>query len=147
NLIAGSMIGSTRKMAPSSKFEILMPDGKTSLRGTEYVIDANGAVSVLSGAVIVNYNLPGGGGDIRVTIPAGYSFNPDTGTVVPTTAAFLQNIVQDINTVRQNAETFHVAGATIVVNPTEEVVSQTHGNNGVGNGVDPQPPGNPPVND
>ena len=22
-----------------------------------------------------------------------------------------------------------------------------HGNNGVGNGVDPQPPGNPPVND
>jgi hypothetical protein len=22
-----------------------------------------------------------------------------------------------------------------------------HGNNGVGNGVDPQPPGNPPIND
>lgn len=23
----------------------------------------------------------------------------------------------------------------------------THGNNGVGNGLDPQPPGNPPIND
>jgi len=25
--------------------------------------------------------------------------------------------------------------------------SVQHGNNGVGNGVDPQPPGNPPIND
>lgn len=24
---------------------------------------------------------------------------------------------------------------------------KTHGNNGVGNGLDPQPPGNPPIND
>ena len=38
------------------------------------------------------------------------------------------------------------AFATIVVKP-EDFVSPTKGNNGVGNGVDPQPPGNPPVND
>lgn len=25
--------------------------------------------------------------------------------------------------------------------------SSTHGNNGLGNGIDPQPPGNPPIND
>lgn len=26
-------------------------------------------------------------------------------------------------------------------------IAQSNGNNGVGNGLDPQPPGNPPVND
>ena len=47
------------------------------------------------------------------------------------------------------AEVFKAAGATIVVKPDEDRLSPTTpgGNNGVGNGVDPQPPGNPPVND
>jgi hypothetical protein len=27
------------------------------------------------------------------------------------------------------------------------IAASTHGNNGVGNGPDPQPPGNPPIND
>jgi len=31
--------------------------------------------------------------------------------------------------------------------PCDDDPGSTHGNNGVGNGVDPQPPGNPPVND
>jgi hypothetical protein len=50
---------------------------------------------------------------------------------------------------QSNAQVFKVTGATLVVKP-EGVVSPfspEHGNNGVGNGVDPQPPGNPKVND
>jgi 1-acyl-sn-glycerol-3-phosphate acyltransferase len=58
----------------------------------------------------------------------------------------LQNIIADIDTVRQNAQVFKAGGATIVVKP-EGVISPTRGNNGVGNGIDPQPPGNPPIND
>lgn len=147
HLIAGSVVGSQRKLAKPSTFQIAMGDGVATIVGTEYLVRADGAVTVLSGSVQVIYNLPGGG-SVKVDVPAGFSFNPKTGKVVPTTSEYLQNIIADVNTVRENARVFKAGGATIVVKP-EGPVSPTrpHGNNGVGNGVDPQPPGNPPVND
>ena len=145
-LLAGSVVGSQRKLVAPSRFEFTLPGGVVTIVGTEYLVRADGAVTVLSGQVTVNFNLPGNGGDVRVTVPAGYSFNPATGQVVPTTAAFLQNIIADVDTVRNNAQVFKAGGATVVVKP-EAVVSPTKGNNGVGNGIDPQPPGNPPIND
>ena len=147
-VIRGELIGSQRKLHKPSILQIDTPQGQAFIRGTEYVVNAQGAVSVLSGSVEVNYNLPGNKGSVKVTVPAGYSLNPATGTVVPTTSAFLQNIIADVNTVKQNAETYKTGGATIVVKP-DQGVSPTNpkGNNGVGNGLDPQPPGNPPVND
>ncbi|HTL72920.1 MAG TPA: FecR domain-containing protein [bacterium] len=145
-LLQGSVIGSQRKLAVPSHFDIAMREGVATIVGTEYVINADGAVTVLSGQVSINYNLPGNKGSVKVSIPQGYTFNPATGTVVPTSTGFLQNLIADVNTVKQNAQTFKASGATIVVK-REDFVSPTKGNNGVGNGVDPQPPGNPPVND
>lgn len=124
-LLKGSIIGVQRKLAVPSRFVVVMPDGVARIVGTEYVINASGAVSVLSGEVTVNYNLPHNGGSIKVTIPQGFTFNPATGTVVPTTPAFLQHIIDDINTVEENAQTFRVSGATIVVKP-EEFESPDH---------------------
>jgi hypothetical protein len=145
-LIKGSIIGSQRKLAVPSHFEIATEKSVATIVGTEYVVSASGAVTVLDGQVSINYNLPGNGGSVKVSIPQGYSFDPATQTVVPTSSKYLQNIIADINTVQQNAQTFKANGATIVIKP-EAFVSPTKGNNGVGNGVDPQPPGNPPVND
>ena len=148
-LLSGSIIGSQRKLATPSKFVVSLAGGEATIVGTEYLVRADGAVTVLSGSVKINYNLPGNGGSIKVTVPAGYSFNPATGQVVPTTAAFLQNIIADINTVRENAKVFKsTGGATVVVKP-EGNTSPTKGkgNNGLGNGLDPQPPGDPPIND
>ena len=148
HLISGSVIGSQRKLAKPSTFQIAMGDGVATIVGTEYLVRADGAVTVLSGSVKVIYNLPHNGGSVQVDVPAGYSFDPATGKVVPTTSAYLQNIIADVDTVRENARVFKTGGATIVIKP-EGPVSPTkpHGNNGVGNGIDPQPPGNPPVND
>src|SRR6266566_401439 len=146
NLLSGSIIGSQRKLATPSTFEIHLPGGVARIKGTEYLVRADGAVTCLSGSVSVTYNLPHNGGSVKVDVPAGFSFNPATGQVVPTSAAYLQNIIADVNTVRHNAQVFKAGGATVIVKP-EEVVSPHKGNNGVGNGVDPQRPGNPPVND
>jgi len=148
NLVEGSIVGSQRKLASPSTFEINLPSGVATIKGTEYLVRADGAVTCLSGSVSVNYNLPHNGGSVRVLVPAGFSFNPATGQVVATSQAFLQNIVADINTVRQNAQVFKAGASTVVVKP-EGTISPTagKGNNGVGNGIDPQPPGNPPVND
>jgi hypothetical protein len=148
NLVAGSIIGSQRKLATPSTFQVNIPGGVATIKGTEYVVRADGAVSVLSGSVQVNYNLPGNGGSVKVTVTAGNSFNPATGKVVQTTPEFLDpaHTIADIDTVRQNAKVFKTGGATVVVKP-QSVLSPTKGNNGVGNGEDGQPPGNPPVND
>lgn len=145
-LIAGSIVGSQRKLAIPSRFDIATPKSVARIVGTEYVVSASGAVTVLDGQVSINYNLPGNAGSVKVSIPQGYSFDPATGTVVPTDPKYLQNIIADVNTVQQNAQTFKASSATIVIKP-EAFVSPTKGNNGVGNGVDPQPPGNPPIND
>jgi hypothetical protein len=147
NLKSGGVVGSQRKLSKPSTFTISSPKAVATIVGTEYLIRADGAVTCLDGEVSVNYNLPGNGGSVRVTVPHGSSFNPVTGEVVPTTPEYLANIIQDINTVRNNAQTFKAGGATIVVNANDKFVSPTHGNNGVGNGQDPQPPGNPPTND
>lgn len=145
-LLSGSLIGSQRKLNGPSRLEIQFPNGIARIKGTEYIVRADGAVTVLSGVVSVNYNLPGNGGSVRVTISAGQSFNPATGQVVTTTADYLINTVADVDTVRNNAQVFKAGGATVVVKP-DLTMSPSKGNNGVGNGIDPQPPGNPPVND
>jgi hypothetical protein len=148
-LLRGSIAGTQRKLAAPSRFQVKFAGRVATIVGTEYYVRADGAVTVTSGTVVVRYNLPGNGGSIRVSVPAGSSFDPATGQVVPTTPAYLQDIVAHITTTSLNAQTFNVGGATVVVRP-EQYVSPylpPHGDNGVGNGEDPQPPGNPPIND
>lgn len=145
-LLKGSVIGSQRKLVTPSHFELTTLRDTATIVGTEYVVNADGAVSVLDGTVKLNYNLPGNGGSVTVSVPAGSTFDPATGNVVPTNPSYLQNLIADINTVKRNAQVFKAGGATIVVQP-EQPVSPVKGNNGVGNGEDPQPPGNPPIND
>ena len=147
NLLSGALVGSQRKLAAPSSFEVNVAGGVATIKGTEYYVRADGAVAVTSGSVQVNYNLPNNGGSVKVTIPAGYYFDPATGKVsTPIPAGFIPNAKYHIDTVRQNAEVFKTGGATVVVKP-EGVLTPTKGNNGVGNGIDPQPPGNPPIND
>jgi FecR protein len=145
-LLKGSVIGSQRKLVAPSHFDIMTRRDTATIVGTEYVVNADGAVSVLDGTVRLNYNLPGHQGSVKVSVPAGYTFDPASGTVVPTSSSYLQNLIADVNTVKHNAQVFKAGGATIVVQP-EQVVSPVRANNGVGNGQDPQPPGNPPIND
>ena len=148
-LLSGSIAGTQRKLAAPSRFQINVAGGVATIVGTEYFVRSDGAVTVTSGTVSLNLNRPGNGGSVKVTVPAGFSFDPTTGQVVPTTSAYLHNIIAHITTTSQNAQVFKINGATLVVKPEGFVTpfSPDHGNNGVGNGVDPQPPGNPPVND
>ena len=147
-LVKGSLVGSQRKLPRASSFAIMTAQGEAVIKGTEYIVRDDGAVTVLSGAVSVRYNRPGNGGSVLVMVQPGQSFNPATGTVVATTPEFLQDQLAHIDTVQQNAQTFRADGATIVVKPEDFISPFTpNGNNGVGNGVDGQPPGNPPVND
>ena len=50
-----------------------IPSGVIRVKGTEYVVRADGSVTVVSGSIDVRFNLPGNGGSVFVTVPAGYS--------------------------------------------------------------------------
>jgi len=122
NLVAGSVIGSQRKLAAPSRLNVKVPGGTATIVGTEYLVRADGAVTVLSGAVTLSYNLPGNKGSVKVTVQAGYSFDPSTGQVVPTSPDYLVNIIADVDTVRLNAMSFKTTGpnrATVVIKPEE----------------------------
>jgi hypothetical protein len=119
-LLTGSIAGTQRKLAAPSRFQVNVAGQVATIVGTEYFVRADGAVTVVSGAVTVNYNMKGGA-SVKVTVPAGYSFDPTTGQVVPTSPSYLQNIIAHINTTSRNAQTFKVDGATVVVKPEEFV--------------------------
>jgi hypothetical protein len=130
-LVSGSVVGSQRKLHTPSQFDIATANGTATIVGTEYVVRADGAVSVLSGAVTVNYNTPANGGSIKVVVSEGYSFDPATGQVVPTTPEYLQNLQAHIDTVKNNAKTFRAGRGRVVVKPTE-VLSPTTGSQASG---------------
>ena len=134
NLKSGAIVGSQRKLSHLSRFNIVTPDGEARIVGTEYLVRADGAVTVLSGEVTLNYNMPKNGGSVKVTVGPGQSFDPATGKVVSTTTAFLNNIIADVDSVRNNAETYKVGKGTVVVKPKEGHVSKHNCDDDKGNG-------------
>jgi len=118
-LLTGSFAATQRKLAAPSRFQVNAAGRVATIVGTEYYVRSDGAVTVTSGTVSINYNEPGGGGSVKVTVSAGYSFDPTTGQVVPTTPGYLQDIIAHISTTRHNAQVFKVDGATVVVKPED----------------------------
>jgi len=59
DLRSGKILGSVKKMAAASKYEVKTPVGVAGIRGTEYSIDARGRVSVVTGQVVVVYVVDG----------------------------------------------------------------------------------------
>ncbi|MEO7297215.1 MAG: hypothetical protein ABI042_01415 [Verrucomicrobiota bacterium] len=129
DLIQGSLAGTEKKSLGASQLKINSSNGSARLEGSQYEIDADGVVSVSRGSAIFNSAKSQG------RIAAGQTFNPNTGTT-----AFYRAPAST------SSSQMASASASKQSSPSERSVSP-HGNNGVGNGVDPAPPGNPPVND
>ena len=108
NLKSGSVIGSQRKLAKPSTFTIRMANGSATIRGTEYLVAADGAVTCLRGEVAVNSSHQGS--PVSAAVPAGFSFNPATGQVAATTSDNLASTSHDIQVVRVNADKLGTGG-------------------------------------
>jgi len=140
-LMAGSIIGSQRKLSHLSRFVIETPDGIARIVGTEYVVRFDGAVSVLSGSVTLTYKKPRGG-TLSFTVGEDQTFDPNKGKVVPTTNEYLRKIIAGVYTVRATAETYKIGKATLIVRTKKEKVSKSEcddedvNNHGGGKGDD-----------
>lgn len=146
DLRAGAVIASQRKLDRLSRFQINTQAGPVTICRNEYLVQADGTVRCFAGRIWLIGNFAGIASGMDV--PAGFSFDPIAKAVAPIEANFLTIIAADLDAVRHNASNIKKDPGQVIINMADQdKVSPTKGNNGVGNGVDPQPPGNPPPND
>ena len=82
DLKSGSILGTVKKLTPSSKYEVKIPNGVAGIRGTIYFLSASGILRVVSGSVVVAYT-GAGGNVITQIVNAGEQFDTSTGLVTP----------------------------------------------------------------
>lgn len=85
DLRAGQIMGNVKKLSAGSRYEVKFPNGVAGIRGTTYVIRANGKVFVLTGSVVISY--VDSTGTLRTAVvTAGNAFTPQPsgpGVVTP----------------------------------------------------------------
>ena len=126
DLKAGKILGTVKKLSPTSKYEVKIPNGVAGIRGTIYELSANGILSVLTGAVVVAYVGPDGN-VITQVVNSGQQFDLNTGLITQISGRDIGNIIR-------NAIVFR----TIFVNQPTTYVAPDHRiyfvSTGVGNG-------------
>ena len=93
DLKAGSILGTVKKLAPASKYEVKIPNGVAGIRGTIYYLSASGILRVLTGSVVMAYVGPGGN-VITQVVNGGEQFDINTGLVTPISTADLGIIIR-----------------------------------------------------
>ncbi len=118
-LIEGSLNGTQTKNSALSHFQINVRDGFAVLEQSDYSINADGPLTILRGSTPFQYD--------HIAL-----------VVAP----------QSSTSISASSESLEVASTKArALAPYNEKAVSEHGNNGVGNGEDPAPPGNPKPND
>ncbi len=82
DLKAGSILGTVKKLTPTSKYEVKIPNGVAGIRGTIYWLSASGILRVIDGSVVIAY-VGSGGNVITQIVNFGEQFDINTGLVTP----------------------------------------------------------------
>jgi hypothetical protein len=87
DLRTGQMLGSTKKMNPASRYEVMLPSGAVGVQpaapesdATRFVVNSSGSLSVMAGTMLISK------ADAEVhtqVVAADQRFDPTTGTVAP----------------------------------------------------------------
>jgi len=125
NLTNGRILGSVKKMAAVSKYEVKIPTGVVGIRGTEYDISTSGIVHILTGQALVTYITPNKQIH-QAMVNEGETFTPPTvdpeaaPTVTPTPTDVQGRIRDDFTGV---TTTPTPAGGIVIVEPVEPPIS------------------------
>ncbi len=94
DLKAGAILGTVKKLTPTSKYEVKIPNGVAGIRGTIYWLSASGILRVVSGSVVIAYVGPGGN-VITQIVNFGEQFDINTGLVTPIDVNVRLDLVRD----------------------------------------------------
>jgi hypothetical protein len=117
DLKAGRIFGTVRKLSEASNYEIKVPNGVAGIRGTIFLVGADGVVNVLTGSVVISF--VSGGAVNTKEVPAGFKFNPATGQVSKIEdplMKWLQQIAQKFSKYLPNSAPTTVTGDHTVYN-------------------------------
>ena len=127
DLRQGTIFGSVKKLSAASQYLIKTPNGMAAIRGSTFILSADGKITVTDGSAVISVVI--NGQTITQTVLAGQQFDPTTGQVTPLTQ-------QEMNAAEQTAvETFTLTTGVISFanDKTTVYVSPTSGNPNGGN--------------
>ncbi|HVU26687.1 MAG TPA: FecR domain-containing protein [Verrucomicrobiae bacterium] len=119
DLRAGKIFGNVRKLSAMSQFEVKIPNGVAGIRGTAFLISADGSVSVLKGSVIVS--VLANGQTTTQEVGTGQMFSPGNGSPVSIPPGILSSLGAFFNaTGFSSSQEFHFvdSAAKSYVSPT-----------------------------
>jgi hypothetical protein len=125
DLRQGTIFGNVKKLSAASQYLIKTPNGIAGIRGTTFIISANGDITVISGSMVASHVGPNGQVSTVVLGP-GDQYDPSTGQVIHLTAQELQHAEQTaifIMTLEKGIISFAHDRTIIYISPT-------HGNHG-----------------
>lgn len=125
DLRQGTLFGNVKKLSAASQYLIKTPNGIAGIRGTTFIISANGDITVISGSMVASHVGPNGQVSTVVLGP-GDQYNPATGQVTKLTPQELKKAEQTavyVITLEKGIISF-AQDCTIIY------ISPTHGNPG-----------------
>jgi hypothetical protein len=84
DLRQGTIFGNVKKLSASSQYLIKMPNGIAGVRGTTFILSANGEVTIISGSVVLS-TVNAQGQTTTTVLGPGDQYNPFTGQVTQLT--------------------------------------------------------------
>lgn len=91
DLKKGSIFGTVKKQAAASRFEVKTPNGVAGIRGTIFLISANGNIACLVGSVIVAFT-DASGNVVTQVVGAGQMFDSATKQVTTMSRALMARL-------------------------------------------------------
>lgn len=128
DLRSGKIFGTVKKMTPTSRYEIKLPNAVAGIRGTIYTISADGVIQVLTGSVVISW-VAADGTPMTQTVGGGYQFDVRTGLITPIPEALNTEMVRDFRASRVAPSSLP---KTIVQDKTVYYVSPTKPSSGSG---------------
>ncbi|HXF09935.1 MAG TPA: FecR domain-containing protein, partial [Desulfuromonadaceae bacterium] len=118
DLRQGTIFGNVKKLSAASQYLIKIPTGIAGVRGTTFVISADGAITVVQGSMIISTVV--NGQPVTMALGPGDQYDPSTGQVTHLSqqefAAAMREAVQVI-TVVEGILSFADDNTTIYISP------------------------------
>lgn len=119
DLRQGTILGSVKKLSAASTYEVKTPNGMAAIRGTTFVLSADGKIAVTDGSAVISVTI--NGTQFTETVVAGQQFDPATGKVVPLTPTEFNNVqltAVQLFAIVEGVISFANDNTTVYVSPT-----------------------------